>query len=122
MIGKGNIDVNVLYKFISKDMEIPDSQVHQGTSKDLSSTGITLRSMIPDAPVLYALVTGKTYVGLNIILPTREAPIKALSRCVRIEIDEQDPRYALFGLKFVTIEKADKDELVRFTIRSQITH
>ncbi|MCX7702483.1 MAG: PilZ domain-containing protein [Planctomycetota bacterium] len=119
--GKIQADISVLYKFITKDTGTPEQSVHQGTSRDISATGLTLRAQLPEPSILHSIISGNTYIGLNIILPNRESPVKALSRLIWLEIDERDPRFIHMGLKFVTIDKSDKDELTRFVIRSQIS-
>jgi len=119
--GRLNVDVTVRYKFISKEVEVTDQNVYTGNSKDLSSVGLGLECQLPEPSILGGLIEGKVFVGLNIILPNRETPIKALTRLIWLEVDEKEPRKVTLGLKFVTIEKEDKDELVRFSIRSQIT-
>lgn len=118
--GRLGVDVDIRYKFIGREKELPQQEVHVGKTRDISSVGLSLECPLPGAWVLEGLIKGEVFVGLNIILPNRETPIKALARLIWIEVNEKEPQRVVCGLKFVTIDKGEKDDLVRFSIRSQI--
>ena len=119
--GKVKVEVPVRYKFISKVVEVTDETVHAGRSNNFSSKGIVLQGKLPSDELLGHLLRGEVYVGMNIMLPNREEPIKALGKIFWIEVDEKRPEWCEMGANFVEIDKDAKDALVRFTIRAQIT-
>ncbi len=114
-------EVPVRYKFVSKTIPLKDDTVHVGRSKDFSSAGIAVVGKCPDDPLLGYLIRGEVFVGLNIVLPNREEPVKVLGRLIWLEVDEEAQGRCRMGLRFVEIDKESKDALVRFSIRSQIT-
>jgi len=118
--GKVGTEVPVRYKFLSKTVTVPDDSVHAGTTDDFSSTGIVVTSKLPPDEVLGNLLRGVVFIGLNILLPTQEDPIKALGKVEWIEADPNQPDHCRMGLKFLEITKEDKDALVRFGIKAQM--
>lgn len=118
--GKIGTEVPIRFKFLSKTVTVSDETVHAGISNDFSSGGIVLNTKLPPDELLGHLLRGDVFVGLNILLPTQEDPVKALSRLEWIEADINQPERCRMGLKFVEISKKDKDTLVRFGIKAQM--
>jgi len=118
--GKIGVQVPVRYKFLSKEVTVTDESVHAGVTDDFSSLGIVIHGQLPPDEVLGHLLRGEVLVGLNILLPTEEEPVKALGRLDWIEADTAQPDHCHMALRFTDISKEHKDKLVRFTIKAQI--
>ncbi len=118
--GKIGAEVPVRYKYLSKTVTVQDDTVHAGVTDDFSSSGIVVHGKLPPDEVLGHLLRGEVFVGLNILLPTQEEPVKALGRLDWIEADAAQPERCHMGLRFVEISKEHKDALVRFGIKAQM--
>lgn len=118
---KVSIDVPVRYKFLSKTVEIEDTGVHEGHTNNISGSGLMLVARIPDGEILSYLLSGEVFVGLNILLPSDDEPVKALSRVGWIEVLPEFPGKCGIGLRFLDMPKEDSDRIFRYTIRAQIT-
>ncbi|MHC4729909.1 MAG: hypothetical protein ACYS6Z_04855, partial [Planctomycetota bacterium] len=70
--------VPVRYKFLSRELRNQDMDiVHEGITKNIGAGGLLLRGRLPDPSWLSKLLTKKMYVGVNILLPKYERPVKA---------------------------------------------
>ncbi len=115
------VSVPVRYKFLAHDLEHPElDRIWDGSTANLSGGGLLLRAKIPDLAWLPALLTGKMKVGVNLILPTYELPVKALTRVAWIEGLEEGTQRALMGLRFLEIPKSAQDEIVKYIIKTQM--
>jgi c-di-GMP-binding flagellar brake protein YcgR len=115
------VTVPVRYKFLCNDMDHPDlTKVHEGTTRDLSGGGLLLRGRIPQLEWLPTLLAGKMKVGVNLILPTFDLPVKALTRVSWVEGMEEETLKADMGLRFREITKEAQDEIVRYIIKTQM--
>jgi c-di-GMP-binding flagellar brake protein YcgR len=118
---KVSVDVPVRYKFLSKTMQVPDREVHEGATNNLSGTGLVLLAKIPDGETLVHLLTNEILVGLNIQLPSQGEPIKALGTVSFIEATPELPGKCGLNVRFLDMPKEDSDQILRYTIRAQIT-
>ena len=115
------VAVPVRYKFLSHEHEGPDlEKIWEGTTRNMSGGGILLRGRVPTLEWLPALLTGKMKVGVNLILPSSELPIKALTRVAWIEGLEEETLKAAMGLRFQEITKADQDAILTYVIKTQM--
>ena len=115
------VAVTVRYKLLCIDVEHPDLEpIYDGSTSNLSSGGLLLQGVIPQMEWLPMLLSGRMKVGVNLILPTFEIPIKALCRVAWIEGLDEETQQASIGLLFQEISKNQQDEIVRYIIKSQI--
>jgi c-di-GMP-binding flagellar brake protein YcgR len=118
---KVSVDVPVRFKYLSKTIEVKDTQVHEGHTNNLSGSGLLLTSRIPDGETLNHLIAGEIMLGLNLLLPHRDEPIKALAQLEWIEAMPETPGKCAMGMRFLDMTKEGADEILRYTIRAQIT-
>ena len=111
----------VRYKFLCQDLDHPDlAKIHEGTTRNLSGGGLLLRGRIPHLEWLPSMLSGKMKVGVNLILPTFDLPVKALTRVSWVEGMEEETLRADLGLRFREITKEAQDEIVRYIIKTQM--
>lgn len=114
-------DVPVRYKFISKEVIDPDfEKIYDGTTNNLGGGGLLLVGTVPKPVWLTQLLTHKILVGINLLLPNVETPVKALTRVAWIERKDEKSEKLNFGLNFRDIASSDKDKIFQFIIKSQI--
>ncbi len=118
---KVSIDVPVRYKFLSKSIDVPDREVHEGSTNNLSGSGLVLLAKIPDGETLIHLLTNEILIGLNIQLPSQDEPVKALGSLSFIEALPEMPGKCGLNVRFLDMPKEDSDQILRYTIRAQIT-
>ena len=68
------------------------------------------------------LLMSEILVGVNVLLPSLDAPIKALTRVGWIESFVKGSDKCAMGLKFKEISKENQDEILKYIIKAQITH
>jgi c-di-GMP-binding flagellar brake protein YcgR len=112
------VDVPVRYKFLSKVTEVPDD-VFEGTTGDLGGGGLLLVGKVPSEDLYVHLLAQRVVVGINLMLPSGEAPVKALCRVAWIEATDSASRVAM-GLKFKEISRDSLDEIFRYVIKAQL--
>lgn len=114
--------VRVRYKFLSKSMTEPEFEpIYEGTTENLSGGGLLLLGKVPKSAWLTDLLTHKILIGINLCLPAREDPIKALTKVSWIESADEKSMICKMGLQFRDITTHDKDSVFQFVIRSQIS-
>jgi c-di-GMP-binding flagellar brake protein YcgR len=95
-------------------------QIYEGTTSNISGGGLLLLGKIPILNWIPDMLMQKIVVGINLLLPAQDTPIKALTRVAWIEtVDEKTHRCAM-GLKFKEITQEDKDRIFKFIIRAQM--
>ena len=113
--------VPVRYKFLSRDMRGKDMDiVHEGISQNVGAGGLLLRGKLPDASWLSKLLTRKMYVGVNVMLPSYERPVKALTRVIWASSVQADNGLLVMGLEFQEITNKDRDLITQYIIRAQM--
>lgn len=113
--------IEVHYKFLSVDEKHADlERIWEGTSTNLSSGGLLLTGVIPQLDWLPMLLSGRMQIGVNLILPTSDAPIKALCRVAWIEGFEENTKTASMGMVFQEIASDHLESVVHYIIRTQI--
>lgn len=112
------VDVPVRYKFLSKAVEVPED-VFEGTTGDLGGGGLLLVGRVPSEGMFVHLLTQKVVLGVNLMLPATQEPVKALCRVAWLEATETPGRVAM-GLKFKEISRDSLDEIFRFVIKAQL--
>lgn len=113
-------EVIVRYKFLSKERQDPGMDlVHETTSRDISKQGMIIAMRVPNSAWTADLLQRKMYLGLNLLLPAAESPVKALGEIAWIEAFDDDGENTLAGIRFKEIRSDDRDEIFRFLIRAQ---
>jgi len=113
--------VPVRYKFLSREMRGSDMDaVHEGVSQNIGAGGLLLRGKLPDPNWLSKLLTRKMFVGVNILLPNAERPIKALCRAIWSSSVDGDHGTIVLGLEFQEITGKDQDLITQYIIRAQM--
>ncbi len=112
------VDLPVRYKFLSKVVEVPD-EVFEGMTGNLGGGGLLLVGKIPDPAWFADLLMQRIVVGVNLLLPSTDQPIKALCRCAWLEAPEGGHRVAM-GLRFKEITREQLDEIFRYVIKAQL--
>ncbi|MFN0059513.1 MAG: PilZ domain-containing protein [Planctomycetota bacterium] len=118
---KINTDVPVRYKFLSKDLDLGADQIFEGTTTCFSGGGLLLQGRIPSMNWIAALLMDKIQLGVNILLPSCDQPIKALCRVSWIEAIPEGSDRCSIGLDFENIEKDMQDQVLKYLIKSQMT-
>jgi hypothetical protein len=115
------VSVPVRYKFLYHDLEHPDlERIWEGSTSNLSGSGLLLRMKVPHLEWVTLLLTGKMKVGVNLILPTYELPVKALCRVSWMESMDPATRKMNVGLSFREIGREAQDEIVQYIVKTQM--
>jgi len=116
------VAIPVRYKFLSRDVEFATGidEIYEGSTANLSGGGILLKARIPDVAWLAPLLTERIVIGVNILLPRDEVPVKALTRVAWIEAIEEDTQKCQLGLRFKEIGQDDLDRILQYIIRCQM--
>ncbi|MBI4833531.1 MAG: PilZ domain-containing protein [Planctomycetes bacterium] len=114
-------EILVRYKFLCtyKEDKIFE-EIHQGYTSNLSGGGILLKGPVPDFNWIPDLLMQKTVIGVNMMLPTEQEPLKALTRVAWIEAIDEKTHTCILGLKFKEITREDQDKIFKYIIRSQM--
>ena len=65
-------EIPVRYKFLSKEVEIPEDSVFEGSTSQIGGGGLMLHGRIPSFNWIPALLMGKIHLGVNLLLPSPE--------------------------------------------------
>ncbi len=115
------VSVPVRYKFLHHEMEHPDlDHIWEGSTSNLSGSGLLMKIKVPHMDWVTLLLTGKMKVGVNLILPTYELPVKALCRVSWMESMNPSTQKLNMGLVFREIGSQAKDEIVQYIIKTQM--
>lgn len=114
-------DIPVRYKFLSRSIPVDSEGIFEGTTANLSGSGLLLVGKIPGMSWIPGLLMGEILLGLNVLLPMMDAPIKALSRVAWIEAFQKGTDKCAMGLRFKEIAKENQDEILKYIIKAQIT-
>lgn len=115
------VQIPVRYKFLSKTrtgVEMDD--VYEGVTTNVGGGGLLLLGRIPVVDWIPELLMQKIVLGVNLLLPHDEAPIKALTRVAWVETFDESTKKCNLGLRFKEITQADKDRIFKFVIKVQM--
>jgi PilZ domain len=115
-----NTDIPIRYKFLSKSVPVDGEGIFEGTSANLSGSGLLLVGKLPSVSWIPALLTDEILIGVNLILPSFEAPVKALTRVAWVEAFQKGTDRVALGLKYKEISKESQDEILKYIIKAQI--
>jgi c-di-GMP-binding flagellar brake protein YcgR len=113
-------EIPVRYKFLSKEVEIAEDVVFEGSTSQIGGGGLMLHGKIPSFNWIPALLMGKIHVGVNLLLPSLDHAIKGLCQVSWIEEIPENRDRCTIGLRFTDIEKEDQDQVMKYLIRSQV--
>lgn len=114
-------DIPVRYKFLSRTIPIESEGIFEGTTSNLSGSGLLLFGKVPGMSWIPGLLMGEILIGVNLLLPNVDVPIKALTRVSWVEAFEKGSEKCGMGLRFREIAKEHQDEILRYIIKAQIT-
>ncbi len=115
------IAVPVRYKFLSREIRGQDMEsIHEGISQNIGAGGLLLRGKLPDPAWLSKLLTRKMLVGINLLLPNSERPVKALCRVSGSSAVDNQQGHVVMGLEFQEITSSDQDTITTYIIKAQM--
>lgn len=114
-------DIPVRYKFLSKSVPLESEGIFEGMTSSLSGNGLLLVGKIPGMSWIPGLLMGEIFIGINLLLPHLDAPIKALTRVAWVDAFEKGSDKCGMGLRFKEIAKEQQDEILKYLIKAQIT-
>ena len=105
------------YKFLSTTMEDPAfDRVNDGSTHNISLGGMLMVGPIPKLDWLKDLLIGRISVGVNLLLPGREQPVKCLTRVAWIEAVDQEAISMRMGLRIIDIPSDQRKVLSDFLL------
>jgi c-di-GMP-binding flagellar brake protein YcgR len=112
----------VRYKFLSHELDgrVEADEIHEGSTNNLSGGGLLLRARIPHLEWIPALLMQKIVIGVNLLLPNDDLPVKALTRVAWIESLEEGTNKAQLGLRFKEIAQEAEDRILQYIVRCQM--
>ena len=114
-------DIPVRYKFLSRSVPVDSEGIFEGTTANLSGSGLLLVGKLPGISWIPGLLMEEILLGLNVLLPMMDAPIKGLARVAWIEAFQKGTDKCAMGLRFKEISKESQDEILKYIIKAQIT-
>ncbi|MGH9361754.1 MAG: PilZ domain-containing protein [Thermoanaerobaculia bacterium] len=113
-------DIPIRYKFMSKSVPVDQEGIFEGTTTNLSGSGLLLVGKLPSLSWIPALLTEDIVIGINLVLPSVEVPVKALTRVQWVEAITKGSDRCALGLRFKEISKEHQDEILKYIIKAQI--
>jgi c-di-GMP-binding flagellar brake protein YcgR len=110
----------VRYKFLSNSGEEIDSETHEGITRNLSGGGLLLEGKVPNAQWIPDLLMQRIVVGVNLLLPDGNEPVKALTRVAWVEAFDETASKCAMGLMFREITREHQDMIFRYVIKCQM--
>ena len=114
-------DIPVRYKFLSKTVSIDVESIYEGVTTQISGTGLLLLGKLPSFSWIPGLLMEEIVMGVNILLPSVDVPVKALSTVAWVEKIQKGNDKCPMGLRFKEINKEHQDVLLKYVIKAQIT-
>lgn len=114
------IEIPVRYKFLSRTVDVQEEGIYEGFTNAISGTGMLLNGRLPSLSWIPALLLGEIMLGLNILLPAHEEPIKVLANAGWVEALKKGSDRCPLGLRFQEIAKEHQDLLLKYVIKAQL--
>src|SRR6266850_1967209 len=80
-----NTDIPIRYKFLSKSVPVDSEGIFEGITTNLSGHGLLLVGKVPSISWIPGLLTEEILIGVNLILPSLDLPVKALTQVAWVE-------------------------------------
>ena len=116
-----NTDIPIRYKFLSKSVPVEEEGIYEGTTSNLSSSGLLLVGKLPSISWIPGLLTEDILIGVNLLLPSLDLPVKALARVAWVEAIPKGSDRCSLGLRYKEISKEHQDEILKYIIKAQIS-
>jgi len=105
------------FKFICPSIQDPAMErVYDGATHNISLGGLLMVGPIPKLDWLKELLIGRISVGVNLLLPGQDHPIKVLTRVAWIEAVDQEAISLRMGLRIIDIPSEQRKVLSDFLI------
>lgn len=114
-------DVPVRYKFLSRVLDLGEEQIYEGRTCNVSAGGCLLIAKIPNMNWIPALLMGKIMIGVNLLLPSVDEPVKALCMPTWLEAFSDPGQPITMGVSFNDLPKQHQDEITRYIIKQQMS-
>ncbi len=115
-----NTDIPIRYKFLSKSVPLDGQGIFEGSTANVSGSGLLLVGKVPSISWIPGLLTEDILIGINMLLPSLDMPVKALTRVSWVEAMVKGNDRCAMGLKFKEIAKEQQDEILKYIIKAQI--
>jgi c-di-GMP-binding flagellar brake protein YcgR len=110
----------VRYRFLTEQRTGPELKlVYDGRTENVSGGGILLQGRIPDEGWVPDLLCERVIIGLEILFPDKQEPVRALGRVAWLETKDPRTMDCHIGIKFREITRRDQDRLFQFVIENQ---
>ncbi len=113
-------DIPIRYKLLSKEIQLDKDEIFEGTTSNLAGGGCLLVGRIPSFNWIPALLMGQIRLGINMLLPSVDKPVKSLCKVAWIEEIPESRDRIVMGLRFEDINKDDQDQVMKYLIRAQM--
>jgi c-di-GMP-binding flagellar brake protein YcgR len=116
-----NTDIPIRYKFLSKEVNLDGDEIFEGTTSNLAGGGCLLVGRVPHFSWIPALLMCQIKLGINMLLPSVDKPVKSLCKVAWIEEIPEGRDRVVLGLRFEDVTKEDQDQVMKYLIRTQMT-
>ncbi len=113
-------DIPIRYKFLCKVMDLDSNQIFEGVTRNMSGEGCLCVGKVPSLNWIPAMLMKKILVGVNVLLPSMDVPIKGLCRVAWVEEMPEGSDRCVMGLRFEDITKENQDEIMKYIIKTQM--
>ena len=114
------VEIPVRYKFLSREIDLGNESILEGTCSSLGGGGLILCGRIPSFNWIPALLMGKIQLGVNLLLPSVDVAVKGLCHVAWIDEIPENKDRCVVGLKFLEISKEEQDLILKYLIKSQM--
>ena len=114
-------ECTVEYRFAGSAPRLNPDEVHTGTTNNISGGGMKLTGALPNTDWIPHLLLGRVVLALTIHLPDLAEPVRAAARAARLEVADREKCTFIIGLRFREISPDDREKIIQFIIKSQIS-
>ena len=115
------LEIPVRYKFICQHINnLMIEKTYQGSCNNISASGLLLTGQVPDFNWVPDMLLQKIVLGLYFLLPGELDMVKVIARAAWVGTLDEKTHDCQMGLKFKELTSEDKDQILRFIIKSQL--